>query len=203
MLSSLAGSTQSPPPQLDPRPDARVPELRLVSRLRPTPETITPPALPQAAPPVARPTTDTTTLPITRGTFELLFAAQERAARDVELRRIGTQAANEAFADALRQIDPDTTGDELTLRNGVVSLRLRSEADLRLARDLYERYQASRSVGATPEEIMELERRFARIAGWPPLPPVTVEKAQGGALRGIASAIMAIEERIGSATTGR
>lgn len=194
MLLSLAGSTQPAPAQAPTRAETQNTTTNVVA-LRPGAAMGTPPATTVAPPPVT-PALET---PATRGAiqdFQPLLQAQARAQREDDLRRLGQSAANEVFQSAMREFDREPTDmASLTLRNGVMTLRLRSEADARLAQDLYDRYQNSRLLGATEDEIAELEARFARLAGWPPLPPVRAETAHGGSLRGISDAITILDAK--------
>lgn len=195
MLLSLASATQPAPPQAPARAETQNTVPNVVA-LRPGSPSGAPPATAYALPPVAQSAQTPQTGGLLYG-HEILLQAQARTVRDQDLARLGQIAANQMFQASLREFGGDTSVPAPhTLRNGVVTLRLRSEADARLAQNLYERYQKSRLLGATAEEIEELETRFARLAGWPPLPPVRAETAHGGSLRGISDAISLLDARL-------
>ena len=195
MLLSMVGSMQPGPPQPTSRDGGPAQEVRVLSLLRVEPEGSGARLTPVAAPPVAASAPANSNRPLSSEGYGVLLEAQARSLREEELFKVGLEAANRAFNAALRQFIRLNDGDEAVFRNGIVTLRLRSEQDLRIAQELYERYQAARFSGATPEEISDLEMRFARLAGWPPLPPVRIETVQGGSLGGVAAAISFLEGR--------
>jgi hypothetical protein len=193
MLLSMAGSMQPAPPQPTSRDNGLVQETRLINLLRVEPDGSGTRLTPVAAPPVAASAPANSNRPLSSEGYGVLLEAQARSLREEELFKVGLEAANRSFNATLRDFIRPETGDQAVFRNGIVLLRLRSEQEVRIAQDLYERYQAARFVGATPEEIAELEMRFARLAGWPPLPPVRLETVQGGSLGGVAAAISFLE----------
>lgn len=101
-----------------------------------------------------------------QSSFKLLLEAQARIERDAILKRAAMQAANQTFQSAVRGYqEAISQKDVATLRDAFATLTLRSETEARIAQQLYDRYQAARAIGATEEELAELESRFARIAG--------------------------------------
>jgi hypothetical protein len=195
MLLSMAGSMQPAPPQPTSRDSGPAQEARAVTLLRVEPEGSGMRVTPVAAPPVAASAPANSNRPLSDEGYGVLLEAQARTQRDQELFRLGLEAANRAFTASLRQFIRLDDGDEAVFRNGIVTLRLRSEQDVRIAQELYEKYQAARFIGATPEEISDLEMRFARLAGWPPLPPVRAETVRGGSLGGLTAAMAFLENR--------
>jgi len=195
MLLSMAGSMQPAPPQPAARDGGPAQEVRAVNLLRVGPEGSVPRLTPVAVPPVAASMSANSNRPLSAEGYGVLLEAQARTQRDQELFRLGLEAANRSFNAVLRQFIRLDDGDEAVFRNGIVTLRLKSEQDVRIARELYEKYQAARFVGATPDEIADLEMRFARLAGWPPLPPIRVETVQGGSLGGLTAALAFLDNR--------
>lgn len=197
MLLSMVGSMQPAPPQPTSRDGGPAQEVRVLSLLRVEPEGSGARLTSVALPPVAASASANSNRPLSAEGYGVLLEAQARTQRDQELFRLGLEAANRSFNAAMRQFIRPDDGDEAVFRNGIVTLRLRSEQDLRIAQELYEKYQAARFIGATPEEIADLEMRFARLAGWPPLPPIRLETARGGSLGGLTAALALLENRRG------